>query len=280
MKLLVIGHRGLLGSEIIKAYEHRYQVVGRDIDELDITSFRACQQEIGLLKPDLIINCAAYTDVDGAESDPAQAHEVNERGPENLARIAAGMKVLLVHFSTDYVFDGRKKSPYNEQDTPGPLSVYGMSKLAGEQRIVEQTDNALIIRTSWLYGGQGKSFPRTIIRLALENKQLRVVDDQRGCPTYAPDLANHIEALFQSRHRGLVHVTNSGHTTWFEFARSILSENKMDQVQLIPVSTEMFPRPAPRPSYSVLDTTLFQTITGTRMRPWQEAIHHFISTEF
>ncbi|MBN2384027.1 dTDP-4-dehydrorhamnose reductase [bacterium] len=276
MRILVLGHKGLLGSEIVKRYASQHELTGHDLDTLDITHSDECQRIIDRVGPELVINCAAYTDVDRAETNREQAFAVNEQGPAHLARLAHKHGFVLFHFSTDYVFNGRKVTAYVEGDCPDPLSVYGQSKRAGELRILEQTDNALIIRTSWSFGPTGKSFPKTIVQLAQNRKYLDIVADQWGCPTYTPDLAAWLEPLFNHSFRGIVHVTNSDQTTWFDFARYIFEQKGLTQVELKPVTTRDFPRPAPRPVYSVLDTSLFQQMTGLRPRSWREAVREFI----
>ena len=229
------------------------------------------------LGPDVVINCAAYTNVDGAESDRETAFRVNAVGAGNVARSAAQVGARLVHMSTDYVFDGLADTPYVESAQTGPTSVYGLSKLAGEQEVLSASEDALIVRTAWLYGRGGGNFVETVLRLSDEGGPLRIVDDQTGSPTYAADLALVLRDLAVTDVRGIVHATNSGTCTWFEFAAEILRVFGRGGVDVIPIATEDIERPAPRPRYSVLSLEKLGSLLGWTPRPWNEALLDYVA---
>jgi dTDP-4-dehydrorhamnose reductase len=224
----------------------------------------------GLGQPDVVLHAAAWTNVDGAEGDPQGAAAVNVGGTANVAALGAP----LVYYSTDYVFDGSKGEPYVESDGPNPRSAYGRSKLHGEAAAGER---AWIVRSSWLFGPTGTNFVRAMLRLGAKRDEVAVVDDQRGSPTYARDLAHAIELLLRRGAQGIVHATNSGQTTWYGFAREIASAMGMADASITPVTTEEFPRPAPRPRYSVLSGARFRALTGENLRPWEEAMRQYLS---
>lgn len=278
MKILVVGHRGMLGTDIMATLgeDDRIELEGRDIDSVDITDEAACRDLVRHVQPDVIINSAAMTDVDGCEHEREKAFEVNGRAPGNLARIARENGALLVHFSTDYLFDGTKGSPYREDDQPSPLNVYGLSKLAGEEAVRQAGPSFIIIRTAWLFGLHGKSFPRTIVTRAKQVTHFDVVNDQCGSPTSSADLAGFILPLIRTGFTGTVHVANSGQATWFDIARFILTKKFGDAVECLPMGSDRLQRPARRPTLSVLDITLFTRLTGIQPRPWQAAIEDFL----
>jgi dTDP-4-dehydrorhamnose reductase len=253
------------------------QVWARDIDDFDITDQRRVQKEIEILQPQVVINTAAYTDVDGCESGRETAFAVNAEGARNVALACVATGGRMIHLSTDYVFDGSSQTPYREEDLPNPLNIYGSSKLQGERYIQEILKNFLIVRTEWLYGRHGKNFVDTILRNAERQKELRVVDDQRGSPTFTKDLSFALERLIGIEARGTLHVTNSGSCTWFEFARHILQEKGYNHVQGIPISSNELARLAKRPAYSVMDCQRYERLTGRKMRPWEEAIKEYLS---
>jgi dTDP-4-dehydrorhamnose reductase len=238
----VVGAGGMLGQDIVRAAGGAAVALTRA--ELDVTDAAAAREA---LSGATVINCAAYTDVDGAERDSATAHAVNEEGARNVA--AAAERVLYV--STDYVFDGAKGEPYVESDVPAPLQEYGRSKLAGERATADANPNHLVVRSSWLFGAGGKNFVETILGLAGERDELRVVDDQVGCPTFAGHLAEALVTLAAGADRGVLHAAGAGSCSWFEFAREILEQADLDR-EIEPCTTEEFPRPARRPARSVL----------------------------
>lgn len=277
MKVLVLGAGGMLGKDLVPILSVKGQVWARDIDDFDITDPKRVQREVEALQPQVLVNAAAYTDVDGCESRKELAFAVNAEGARNVARACAAIGGRMIHLSTDYVFDGSSRIPYGEENLPNPRNVYGSSKLQGERYIQEMLENHLIVRTEWLYGRHGKNFVDTILKYAGQQKELRVVDDQRGSPTFTRDLSLALERLIGMEARGILHVTNSGSCTWFEFARQILREKGYDHVQVIPISSEELSRPARRPASSVMDCQRYEKLTGRKMRPWKEAIKEYLS---
>ena len=276
MRLLVVGHRGMLGTDLMEIAGAEHECVGVDINEVDITdldSTRACLRSV---RPEAVINAAAYTDVDGCETREDLAFRVNADGPRHLAIACREAASPLYHVSTDYIFDGQGTRPYLEDDGPNPSGVYGRSKWKGETLLAKETDNFAIIRTAWLYGPGGKNFITTILRLAEENGTLRVVDDQVGSPTHTADLARAILALVELKGRGVFHITNSGFCSWYAFACAILAEAGLMDVTVHPVKTTEFPRPAPRPAYSVLDTSKYTHTTGLELPDWRAALSAFL----
>ncbi len=270
--ILVVGAKGMLGQDLMALLGAEAR--GVDIDDIDITSLESVQKVLVTLKPRVVINAAAYTDVDGCEGNQELAMEVNGEGVAHLAMISKEIGAKLVQVSTDYVFDGGKGSPYLEDDLPSPLSVYGESKLAGEMNAAFNPDH-LIVRTQWLYGLHGKNFVETMLRLAGEKKELAVVDDQIGSPTWTVDLALAIKALIGKGCRGTYHAANGGFCSWNEFARTIFAEAGM-AVTVNPMATKDLGRPAPRPLYSTLDCGKLNRDAGFQPQPWQEALKHYL----
>ncbi len=279
MRVLVLGAQGMLGKDLVPILASQHQVFARDMADGDITDDRWVKEEIASLKPQVVINGAAYTQVDGCESERELAFAVNGEGPRNIASGCAGSNARLIHLSTDYVFDGSSPAPYREEDPPHPLNVYGSSKLLGERYIQEILPDHLIIRTEWLFGRHGKNFVDTILQLAGKGEGLRVVDDQRGSPTFTKDLSRTLNRLLEERPRGILHVTNSGSCTWYEFARRILQEKGMHNVALTPLSSAELARPARRPANSILDCRKLEQLLGQKMRPWEEALHEYLAGE-
>lgn len=273
----MLGAGGMLGKDLVPILSVKNQVWARDIDDFDITDQRRVQKEIEILQPQVVMNTAAYTDVDGCESGRETAFAVNAEGARNVALACVATGGRMIHLSTDYVFDGSSQTPYREEDLPNPLNIYGSSKLQGECYIQEILKNFLIVRTEWLYGRHGKNFVDTILRNAERQKELRVVDDQRGSPTFTKDLSFALERLIGIEARGTLHVTNSGSCTWFEFARHILQEKGYNHVQVKPISSNELARLARRPAYSVMDCQRYEKLTGRKMRPWEEAIKEYLS---
>ena len=254
MRVLITGAAGMLGLDVkLAASAAGHEVIALSRAELDITDFDAVTRAVAAARPDAVINCAAYTNVDRAETDVAAANAINGDGAGVVAVAAAGAGAWLVHVSTDYVFDGTAVSPYLESAKVGPRSVYGSSKLLGEEAVAEAAiDSHTIVRTSWLFGVGGPCFPDTILRLAAERPSLNVVDDQLGCPTFAPHLAEALVRLASERSLvGLAHVAGGGACTWFEFARALVASAALD-CHVRPCTTAEFRRPAARPAYSVL----------------------------
>jgi dTDP-4-dehydrorhamnose reductase len=270
--ILVVGANGMLGRDMMALIGDPAR--GVDIGEIDITSLESTERIIRTLKPEAVINCAAYTDVDGCETNAEKAMQVNGEGVAHLAMATREIGARLVHVSTDYVFDGSKGSPYVEDDAPCPLGVYGESKLAGELNAAFNPDH-LIVRTQWLYGLHGKNFVETMLRLAVEKDELSVVDDQVGSPTWAVDLSHAVLALLKGGHRGVYHAANSGFCSWNEFAQAIFEEAGLS-VKVNGMTTDELNRPARRPLYSTLDCSKLEQDAGFRPQPWRSALKAYL----
>jgi dTDP-4-dehydrorhamnose reductase len=279
MKILLFGARGMLGRDLQPILSGRHEVIGKDIEDLDITDPKQVRKAVETLRPQTVINAAAFTDVDGCESQKDLAFKVNAEGAGNVARACREAGACLIHLSTDYIFDGTSRVPYSEEAQPNPINVYGESKLRGEKAVQQAGGNHLILRTAWLYGKYGKNFVDTILRLASQQKELRVVDDQQGSPTFTRDLSQAIAQLLEKDVQGILHVTNSGSCSWFEFAEKILESKGIRgwKTRVIPISSRQLSRPARRPSNSVLDCSRFQNLTGSTIRPWEEALGDYLS---
>ncbi|MDQ6815854.1 MAG: dTDP-4-dehydrorhamnose reductase [Actinomycetota bacterium] len=253
MRILITGGGGMLGQDVARAGgAASHEVIALSHAELDITDAAAVHDATATAKPEVVINCAAWTNVDGAEEHEREASEVNGTGAGHVARAATAAQAWTLHVSSDYVFDGSKHAPYLESDPTCPLSAYGRSKLAGELEVAREAPTRhTVVRSSWLFGVGGPCFPATILRLAAERDELSVVDDQLGCPTFTLHLAGALLALAQRRPRGVVHVAGGGSCSWFQFATEIVHAAGL-QCDVRPCHTEDMPRPAPRPAYSVL----------------------------
>lgn len=279
MKILVTGSKGMLAHDLIPILKEGHDVIAPPEDELDIT---LRDRTLALIKgtaPDIVISCAAYTQVDKAEEDKDRAFLVNGTGAQNLALACSAQNIPLCHISTDYVFNGRGASPYTPFDNTDPVNVYGASKLAGEKYIQWLMNKFYIVRTSWLYGTGGNNFVSTIIRLSRDLPELRVVNDQIGAPTYTVSLSRAIKSLIESGAYGLYHFTDSTDKgiTWYDFAVEIINLIGFDNtVEVVPVTTAEFPRPAKRPTYSVLDTKTLSVVTGHNPVDWQQALRDFL----
>jgi dTDP-4-dehydrorhamnose reductase len=273
---MIVGCLGMLGSDLMQAFGADYEIMGLDRPELDITDPRQCFQYAESFQPEVIINAAALTNVDGCETRPQEAMKVNGYGAGNLAVAAASIGAQIVHFSTDYVFDGRKTEAYLETDPAAPLNSYGKSKWLGEELVRSCNPDHLIIRTSWLFGRNGKNFIRTILALSKEQQEIRIVNDQRGSPTFTHDLAAQTMRLTAAGCRETYHVTNSGSCTWFELASTALACAGIEEVRVIPVSTAEFPRLARRPANSVLANARLEREGFPFLRPWPIAVREYI----
>ena len=277
MKVLITGARGMTGSELARqAAERNWEVVALDKRDLDITDAVAVSRIVAKARPDVVINAAAYTAVDAAETSADEAMAVNGAGPRNIARAAKANAAWMLHISTDYVFDGQGSEPYAPEDRPSPINAYGESKLAGELAVREEWSQHVIVRTSWVYSHEGKNFVTTMLRVARERNEIRVVDDQRGCPTSSQDLSHALlsaaSLLGRSNAAGTYHFSNRGQATWFDFAKAIFAFRGAPHPRVVPISTDEFPTPARRPRWSVLDTTSFQHAFGVEPRPWRDAL--------
>ena len=275
MKILITGSNGMLGHDLIEALKDNHELVLTTSRTLDITDKEQVFDFISQNKPDIVINSAAYTDVDGCEENQDLAYSVNGEGVKNLAFACREADSALLHISTDYIFNGENTRPWVEDDEIGPISVYGKSKLKGEQAILEILDKFFIVRTAWLYGVNGRNFPKTMLELAENHSQITVVYDEVGTPTYTPDLAKAISQLIETEHYGIYHITNSGSCSWCEFARYIFEVVGKD-VEVIPVTAAEFARPAPRPHYSVLENRNWIEKGFEPLRSYKEAIKEYI----
>ena len=279
MQILITGAAGMLGQDVqAAAAAAGHTPLALDRAALDITDHDAARDAVARLQPDVVINCAAFTDVDGAEAAPDAAHAVNADGAGHVAQAAARQGAWTIHVSSDYVFDGDKRTPYVESDTTRPLSVYGASKLAGEHEVRRGArGDCTVVRTSWLFGAGGRCFPDTMLRLAGQRDELRVVDDQIGCPTFTGHLARALVALAEpdGRLAGLVHLAAAGQCSWYEFARETLAETGATAA-VKPVPTSDFPRPAPRPAYSVLRSERAERLPV--LPDWREGLRDYLQT--
>jgi len=274
MNILVTGANGQLGSELrMLSINNKNRFVFTDQEELDITNQEDVYSFFDDMMPQICINVAAYTAVDKAETDDEKCRKVNTLAPEILAKVCKTYNTKLFQVSTDFVFDGESNTPYQENSPVNPLNVYGKTKQEGEQRILTQNSDSVIIRTSWLYSSFGSNFVKTMIRLGKEKRELSVVYDQIGTPTYAKDLAEVLLVMVEqaSKYKGIYHFSNEGVCSWYDFAHAIFEIHKI-RVTLHPIRTAMYPTPAKRPHYSVLDKSKIKTETAITIRHWREAL--------
>lgn len=288
MNILVTGSKGQLGNEILDVIKTGRAEIGpisdcyqnctvfkTDISELDICNLSTVRDFCKNNKIDLIINCAAYTDVDGCEINKESAFKVNVLGPRNLAIVSSETNAKLVHISTDYVFSGETNIPYLESDISDAKNIYGSTKYLGEQYVREMCNKYFLVRSSWLYGYVGNNFVKTIIKLAGEKNEIKVVNDQRGNPTSANDLAYHILKICQTDEYGIYHCTGKGDCTWFDFAIKIVELSGLN-CKILPCISDEFPSPVKRPAYSSLDNMMLRCTVGNEMRDWQKALKEYI----
>jgi dTDP-4-dehydrorhamnose reductase len=275
-KILVTGGGGLLGRSLGELTSLERPVVALGRDELDIADPDSIARALDRYRPSTLVNPAAMTDVDGCERDPGAAHRANVEGPGALARACAAASVRLVHVSTDFVFDGRKREPYTIEDAPNPLSVYGATKLAGEEAVRDVMPDALVVRTAWVYGLGGKNFASRLFEYAAKSKTLRGITDMRSAPTHAPELARRLLELVDRAVPGTYHVTGAGEASWFEVARMALDLAGRDDVDLVPTTVAELGLPAPRPAYSVMRCLLSERLGLPPLRPWPEALAAFV----
>lgn len=276
MRITILAANGQLGHELVRVLSAGHDVRAWRDAEVDITNRQAVAGAILDGQAEYVVNAAAYTDVDGCESNPDRAWAVNAEAPGHLAQLCEGSAIGLLHFSTDYVFDGMLRRPYREDDPTRPLQVYGKSKRAGELAVLANCPQALVIRTAWLYGAYGRNFVKTILTLASQRPGLEVVDDQRGTPTSAADLAALVPWLIAHRLAGVFHATNAGDCTWYEFALCILKLRGL-KTPVAPLSSAAVQRPAQRPAYSVLDNGALLAAGAPPLRPWAEALRAFLT---
>lgn len=276
MKLLITGSKGQLGIELLKQLtgNQEVQLIDTDVDNLDITNQKQVFSLMEKEKPDAIINCAAYTNVDSCETNESNAFKVNAVGARNMAAAAYKLNAKIVQVSTDYVFDGIGSTPKREYESTNPVSVYGKSKELGELLVRQTNPRHFIVRTAWLYG-EGNNFVRTMLKLAQDKKEIGVVNDQFGSPTSTVDLAKCIINLIHTESYGTYHATCEGQCSWYDFARKIFEIKGLD-IKVNPITSEELNRPAPRPKFSVLDNFMLKLIGLNSFRNWEEAIEEYL----
>lgn len=287
MKILITGCNGQLGAELCQCFERGYTELGTpnvlkskneitavDIDKLDISDLEAVNLLFEKEKFDAVINCAAYTNVNGCETEIDTAYRANALGPRNLAIAAEKIRAKLIHISTDYVFSGDGNKPYTEWDKCDPQSVYGKSKWLGEQYVEQFCSRYFIVRTAWLYGYAGNNFVKTMLRINREKGQCKVVNDQFGNPTNAADLAHHVLKLLDTEEYGIYHGTGKGVCSWYEFTKKIVEFAGIES-EVLPCTTEEYPTPAKRPAYSALDNFMFRNTVEDEFREWDKALESF-----
>ena len=273
MRVTIFGATGILGKALMRQWTGD-EVTGLGSAQADIRSPDQVDRAVSESNPEWIVLSAAYTDVDGCELNPTLAAAVNTQGAVNVAKAASNSRAKLLFVSTDYVFDGKKTVPYESGDPRNPINAYGKSKADAEEKILSLVPDACVVRTSWLFGPGGKCFPDTILKLAASRPEIEVVNDQHGCPTYTFDLADSIIKLCRADAKGIVHCTNRGVCSWYEFASEIVREVG-SKTLIRPTTSDRFVRPAPRPKYSVLSDASLSNY-GIRMRPWQETMPDYL----
>ena len=279
MKIMITGGTGQLGGDCVEVLEQRYEIVSLGSKDLDITSRTAVERLIREIAPQFILNCAAFTKVDDCETKRDLAQKVNVEGPRNLGAAAKIQGAQLIHISTDYVFDGTKKVPesYTEQDGTNPISYYGVTKLEAEEAVRKETDNHMIFRTAWMYGIRGQNFLKTMLRLALGDpeREIKVVGDQFGSPTWSYRLAQQIAKMIESGGQGTYHATSEGYCTWYELATGFLDKMGVPH-SFTPCTTEEYPTPAARPMNSILENQRLKEAGLNVMEDWQNDVSEFI----
>lgn len=274
MKLLVVGGSGMLGTDVVRAAtSENHEVISLGHEQLNVVDATAVRAAVAEVLPDGVVNCAAYTNVDGAQDDLRGAMDVNGHGARNVAEAAAIVEAPVLYVSTDYVFDGTKDGPYVESDAVHPLSVYGQSKLAGEHETARSTERHFVVRTSWLFGTAGRNFVETMLGLAAEHGEVLVVRDQLGCPTYTGHLADAIVRLLDTRAYGVHHISGSGSCSWYDFAREIFSQTGTE-CRVMSCTTDETGRRAPRPRNSVLATEREDAIV---LPDWREGLRSYLA---
>lgn len=277
MNILVTGAKGMLGCDVVEQLKQRgHQVTGVDVEEMDITDALCVQKVMEEIRPDGVIHCAAYTAVDAAEEHPDLCRRINVAGTENIAANCKRLNCKLVFLSTDYVFDGNGNRPWEPEDEPEPLNVYGQSKYEGEQLIRKYLEKYYIVRISWVFGKNGKNFVQTMLRLGREKGAVKVVNDQIGSPTYTRDLARLLIDMAEKEEYGIYHATNLGVCSWYQFACEIFRQAGMEQVQVTPVSSREFPAKARRPYNSMMNKARLEERGFQQLPSWQDALGRYL----
>lgn len=283
MKVLLTGSKGMLAEEFISECRNRkdYTITAPEEEECNITDISSIKNAVNSINPQVLINCAAYTDVDACERNQEKAFSVNGEGVKNLAQVCRENGILLVHFSTDFVFDGEKKFSYTEEDKPNPLNIYGESKLLGEQYLLNSHIRFFLIRTSWMYGKGEKNFVKAVISKAINHSEIKVVDDQIGNPTWARDIVDITLRLLETKQYGIYNYSNEGECSWYGFACEIIkilqnSENKFHNTKTIPIKSAQLKRAAKRPAYSALNKSKIKSAVGIDVPHWRESLKKFL----
>ncbi len=286
LKVLLTGSKGMLAKEFVSGCRNRkdYIIIAPEEEECNITDISSIKNAVNSINPQVLINCAAYTDVDACEANQEKAFSVNGEGVENLIQVCKENDILLVHFSTDFVFDGGKKSPYTEEDKQNPLGIYGESKLLGEQYLLNSHAGFFLIRTSWMYGNGWNNFVQAIINNAVNHTEVSVVDDQIGNPTWTRDIVDITLRLLKTEQYGIYNYSNEGECSWYEFACEIIrilqnSENKFHSTKIIPSKSAQLKRAAKRPAYSALSKSKIRAAIGIDIPHWKESLKKFLIEE-
>ncbi len=283
MRIVVTGARGMLGSDVCNVIGGHQKIFPFDVDDFDIVDQKSTREKILEKSPDFIVHCAAYTDVDRAEEEEERTSAVNGMGARNVALVSRQLDIPMLYVSTDYVFDGKKSSPYLENDRPTPLNVYGKAKLAGEQHVRNLLTRFYIVRTAWLYGKNGTNFIYKILKASglphdsANQNELPVIHDQIGNPTYTLDLAKALDRLIESECYGTYHITNSGFCSWYQLAKKVF-EILSIEVKLKPIDSDSFDQAAKRPRFSALENLAWREAFDNELRPWEDALKDFLSS--
>jgi len=277
LRIVITGSKGMLGYDLSKRLYKKYSLIGIDIDNCDIVSDKIIDY-ILRKEPEFVFHLAAYSNVDMAEEERERAYNVNVIGTKNIVTVCEKVNIPLVLISTDYVFDGSKKTAYRENDTTKPINFYGKTKKEAEDIVKNRLEKFFIVRTSWLFGKNGKNFVKTITSLSQKRDKIEVVNDQKGSPTYTSDLSAALEMFLASNKYGIYHITNKGICTWFDFAKEIVSLSNI-KTEIIPIKSVDFKRPAKRPHNSALDNSHFEKIFSNKMPTWKDALGRHLLTE-
>ena len=286
LKVLLTGSKGMLAKEFISECRNRkdYTIIAPDEEECNITDISSIKNAVNNISPQVLINCAAYTDVDACEVNKEKAFSINSEGVKNLVQVCKENNILLVHFSTDFVFDGENKSPYTEEDKPNPLNIYGESKLLGEQHLLNSHTGFFLIRTSWMYGKGANNFVKAVVNKASNQSEIKMVDDQIGNPTWSRDIVDMTLRLLETKQYGIYNYSNEGECSWYEFACEIInvlsnSKNKFHPTKIIPIKSVQLKRAAKRPAYSAPSKSKIRSALGIDIPHWRESLKKFLIEE-